>query len=135
MIVFAWNRMSTGSNKGGPVIEPDLAYSPTEERLKMWLVGVGLAMVPSIYGVVCLVIGKTQLAGRWGEAVELTGAAGKALALAFIFGGVMIHAHWFWGLHPRLEGFSPPLKALALIGFIVCLGYTVIRFLSDTVSF
>ena len=52
-----------------------------------------------------------------------------AMAIAYIAVGVFIHAHWFWGLHPRLEALSPILKVLAVLVFLGGLGYTVYRIL------
>jgi hypothetical protein len=52
------------------------------------------------------------------------------MAIAYIAVGVFIHAHWFWGLHPKLEALSPILKMLAVLVFLGGLGYTSYKILA-----
>jgi hypothetical protein len=53
----------------------------------------------------------------------------RLLAIAYMTIGLFMHAHWFWGLHPRLFCFSPLLKVFALLMFIGSFGYTMFRIL------
>ena len=106
-----------------------LSHSPSGGRCKMWLLGVGLAIIPIYYGIRCLQTGHTTLPGRRGSNLDLSGSAAVVMAIAYIAVGAFIHAHWFWGLHPKLEPLSPILKVLALVVFLSGLGYTAYRIL------
>ncbi|HEU5069824.1 MAG TPA: hypothetical protein VFV96_05335 [Verrucomicrobiae bacterium] len=106
-----------------------LANAPSGGRVKMWLLGFGLALIPIGYGIHCLRTGHTKFFGDNGSDLDLTGPAAHAMAIAYLAVGVFIHAHWFWGLHPRLEPFSPILKVLAALVFLGGLGYTAYRIL------
>ena len=110
-------------------VAEDLSYSPSGGRLKMWLLGVGLALFPIGYGIRCLHTGHTTFWGRRGENLDLTGSAAVAMAIAYIAAGVFIHAHWFWGLHPKLEAWSPVLKVLTVLVFLGGLGYSAYKIL------
>lgn len=104
----------------------DLAYPPSGGRIKMWLLGVGLALIPVGYGVRCLLTGHALLIGR-NSNPDITGSAAVALAITYIAVGIFIHAHWFWGLQPKLELVSYILKLLAVLLFLGSLGYTIYR--------
>lgn len=104
----------------------DFAHSPSGGRLKMWLVGFGFAAIPFIYGLRCWWTGHAKFFGK-GSALDLTGASATSMAVAYIAVGVFIHAHWFWGLHPRLEPFSIVPKFLAALAFLGSFGYTLYR--------
>ena len=93
----------------------------------MWLFGVGLALVPIGYGVRCLQSGHARFFASRGSHLDLDGSAAVALAIAYIAVGVFIHAHWFWGLHPKLEVLSPFLKILAVLVFLGGFGYTLYK--------
>ncbi|HEV2330651.1 MAG TPA: hypothetical protein VGY56_17865 [Verrucomicrobiae bacterium] len=81
----------------------DLAYSPSGGPAKIWLLGVGLALIPVDYGIRCLATGHATLWGRYNSQLDVTGSTAVALAIAYIAVGVFIHTHWFWGLLPRFE--------------------------------
>ena len=108
-----------------------LSHSPSGGRLKMWLLGVGLALIPIYYGIRCLQSGHATFFGSRGTHLDLTGPSAVALAIAYIAVGVFIHAHWFWGVHPKLEPLSPILKILASLVFLGGLGYTAYRILAS----
>ena len=93
----------------------------------MWVMGVGLALIPLGYGVRCLCTGEARFFGSRGGHLDLDGPASVALAIAYIAVGAFIHFHWFWGLHERLEPFSGLLKCLALLVFLGGFGYTIYR--------
>ncbi len=95
----------------------------------MWLLGVGLALIPLGYGVHCLFTGHSRFFGRRSH-LDLDGSAAFALAVAYITVGVFIHAHWFWGLHPRFELFSYVLKVLAVLVFLGSFGYTMFKIIA-----
>src|SRR5690348_12033900 len=92
----------------------DLAYPPSGGPVKMCIVGIGLALIPLLYGVHCLFSGHALLFGQHGN-MDVTGPAATALAVAYIAVGVFVHAHWFWGLFPRLEALSYLLKYAAVL--------------------
>jgi len=108
-----------------------LSESPSGGRLKMWLLGFLLALVPILYGMHCLWSGHTKLVGGRGASLDLTGSAAVAMAIAYIAMGGYMHAHWFWGLHHKLEPLSPILKLLAVLAFLGGLGYTGYRILAS----
>ena len=84
----------------------------------MWLLGVGFAFLPIAHGVHCLRTGHARFCGDNDSKLDLQGSAAIALAVAFLAVGVFIHAHWFWGLHPRLEPFSGLLKVITALVFL-----------------
>jgi len=116
-------------NKADAEIAESLAYSPSGGRLKMWLLGAGLALIPIGYGLRCLFTGQALFFARRGAHLEVTGPAAVSLAIAYIAVGMFIHAHWFWGLHPRLEPLSEVLKILSVLVFLAGLGYAIYKIL------
>lgn len=104
----------------------DFSNLPSGGPIKMWLLGVGLSLIPFIYGIRCFRKGEARLFGR-DDDLDLTGTSAISLAIAYLALGLFIHAHWFWGLHPRLYPFSPCLKGIALVVFVVSFFYTMFR--------
>ena len=104
----------------------DLAYPPSGGRIKMWLLGAGLALVPIGYGVHCLRTGHAVLFGQNSD-LDVTGSGAIALSIAYIAIGIFIHAHWFWGLQPKFEVVSYVLKFLAVLLFLGSFGYAIYR--------
>lgn len=107
----------------------NLSDSPSGGPVKMWLLGVVLALVPIGYGIHCLHSGHAILLGQ-NSNLDVTGSAAIALAIAYIAVGVFIHAHWFWGLSPKLGWLSPVLKVLATLAFLGSLGYACYRIIA-----
>jgi hypothetical protein len=105
----------------------DLAYAPSGGRIKMALLGIGLAVIPLGYGAHCLLTGHARFFGRSGTHLDLEGSAAVALAIAYISIGAFIHAHWFWGLLPRFEPLSYLLKLVSALAFLGSFGYTIYR--------
>jgi len=108
----------------------DLAYASTGGRIRMWLLGVGLPLIPLGYGMCCLLTGQARFFGRNRMHLDLDVSAAITLAIAYIAVGVFIHADWFWGLHPRLEPLSYLLKLLAVLVFLASSGYTIFMVLT-----
>jgi hypothetical protein len=100
-----------------------LSHSPSGGKLKMWVLGVGLALLPIGYGASCLVNGQARLWGSNDSELDLDGSAAVGLAIAYVAVGAFIHFHWFWGLHLRLLRFSPLLKTVAVLAFLGGIGY------------
>jgi len=103
----------------------DLASTSSGGSIKMWIVGIGIALVPIIYGTYSLIIGHTYLPGRGSSGLDLTGTGAQSLAIAYISVGIFIHFHFFWGLHPRLYRFSQLLKIVPLLAFLGSFFYTI----------
>ena len=122
-----WTR---NPHKTDAEIAESLSHSPSGGRLKLWLLGVGLALIPIWYGIRCLQSGHATFFGSRGSHLDLTGSSAIAMAIAYIAVGVFVHAHWFWGLHPKLERFSPVLKVWAMLVFLGAFGYTVYRIIA-----
>lgn len=104
----------------------NLACSPSGGCIKAWLLGVGLALLPIGYGINCIPAGHAVFFGSRGARLEFYGTGAIILAMAYIALGVFFHAHWFWGLHPKLELYSQALKTLAAAVFLGSVGYTVV---------
>ena len=96
----------------------------------MWVLGIGLAMIPVGYGLYCLNIGHARIIGSRGSYLDLSGSAAQAMAIAYIAVGLFIHAHWFWGLRVRLEPWSPILKIVSVLAFLGGIGFTAFKVLS-----
>ena len=107
----------------------DLSYAPSGGRPKMWLMGVGVALIPIVYGIHCLTTGEARFFGSR-DSLDLRGSGATALAIAYIAVGAFIHFHWFWGLSDRLERFSYVMKGLAVVVFLGGFGYACYRILS-----
>jgi hypothetical protein len=104
----------------------DLAYSPSGGRAKMCGLGVARALIPIVYGIRCLCTGHALLFGQ-NRDLDVTGRTAVALAIAYIAVGIFMHAHWFWGLQPKLEIVSYVLKFLAVLVFLGSLGYVMYK--------
>jgi hypothetical protein len=91
----------------------------------MWLGGVGLALLPMVYGISCLVTRQGELGTTiWSS--EVQGAPAIALGVGWIGVGLFLHFHFFFGLHSRLAAFSRRGKSVALVvaGAGLAIAYT-----------
>lgn len=80
----------------------------------MWLGGVGLALLPLLYGIRCIVTQRGELGTTiWRNEVE--GGAAIALGVGWIGVGLYLHFHFFFGLHQRLARHSRRGKSIALV--------------------
>lgn len=80
----------------------------------MWLAGVGLALLPLMYGISCIVTRRGELGTTlWPS--EVQGPPAVALGVGWVGVGLFLHFHFFFGLHPRLAAFSRRAKSFALI--------------------
>ena len=104
----------------------DLAYPPSGGQVKKWLLGVGLAFLPVVYGIHCLLAGHALLIGRRSN-LDVTGRGATALAIAYLAVGLFVHAHWFWGLQARFQWLSYWLKAFSALIFLTSFGYAIYR--------
>jgi hypothetical protein len=88
----------------------------------MWLGGVGLALLPLLYGVSCIVTQRGELGTTiWRS--ELEGGAAIALGIGWIGVGIYLHCHFFFGLHPALMRHSRRGKLVGVA--LACVGLTV----------
>ena len=97
----------------------DLPFSPSGGRLKMWLAGAFLPLVPFIYGLMCIL---KQQATFWStrlSKLEAVGSEAIALGIAYAAVGTFLHFHYFLGLHPTLLRYMSTGK---LISVVVCMG-------------
>ena len=127
-----WNKMfRTLFDKPLPTVFDEaerLSGSPSGGRITMWFLGFCVPLIPICYGVHCLLAHESTLFGRWNLRLEFHGTPADTLAVAYIAVGLFIHAHWFWGLHPRLRAFSDFGKLLSVLVFLPCFGYTIYSF-------
>jgi hypothetical protein len=105
----------------------DLADYPQGGRGKQWIAGGLLAAIPIIYGVICIVCGHATLFGNRGSTLDVQGAAGVSLAIAYIALGSFAHFHYFWGLSQRFWGVSFPGKVISALVFVPALVYALYR--------
>lgn len=103
----------------------NLAYGPSGGPVKQWLAGVVLALLPIIYGSICIDRGHTTLPGSRGGSLELKGDAGFWLAVSYIAIGAFAHFHYFWGLSDRLCRFSQFAKVSSLLVFLPSFIYAI----------
>src|SRR5262245_11353972 len=103
---------------------------PSGGRVKMWLVGVGVALLPTIYGVYCLVTGHAILPAERGSDLDVYGDAAIALGITYMAVGLFIHAQWFWGLHPRFSFLRLPLLGIASLAIVVSLVIAIFKILA-----
>lgn len=101
----------------------DLGTTPPGGPLKMWLVGVGVALVPIVYGITGLVTGTIMMPARYRN-LPVHGTTAMALSIAYISVGVFIHFHWFWGINERLWRWSLAGKIVAVLVFLGSFGVT-----------
>lgn len=88
----------------------------------MWLAGVALALLPLTHGIRCVVTQQTQIGTQfWKSEVDGLGAIG--VGLGWIGVALFLHFHFFFGLHSRLEAYSPRGKSVALV--VACAGLTM----------
>jgi hypothetical protein len=86
-----------------------------------WLGGVGVALLPWLYGVSCIVTRRGELGTIiWPSAVD--GGPAIVLGVGWIGVGLFLHFHFFFGLHPTLQAYSRRGKSIALV--VACAGLT-----------
>lgn len=115
------------TNKDRPTLlddAEDFSLGASGGRWKQWLAGGLLAALPIIFGLLSLKVGYTTLFGR-GTSADLRGAAGQALAIAYIAGGLFLHFHYLWGLSERLRRFSQAGKVLSMLVLVHALLFAI----------
>jgi hypothetical protein len=120
----------TGRMKPGPWTRKDRGPSGSglsfegsgRSDLAAWRDGVGLAVIPALFGLWPLVTGHFVMSVRGGQ-LALNGAPARALGIAAIALGACVHFHYFWGAHDRLSAYSQPAQVAAALVFLGALGY------------
>ena len=103
-----------------------------EETVSKWLVGVGVALVPAMYGMYCILTGSAIWPSdpeTGGGTLEVHGTAAVAVGVAFIGAGLLIHAHWFWDEHSRYPFVAVPLKTFAVLAITLGIGAGISKIL------
>ena len=101
---------------------------PTSGWKEMWIGGIGVALVPLVYGVYCLYAGHAYFLRRHRGLVELQESDAVVMGIAYIGLGAFVHFRYFWGRHPRLRTRNGILGAVALSIFVVGCLYTAFRY-------
>jgi hypothetical protein len=91
---------------------------PSSSWKERWIGGIGVALIPIVYGVYCLYTGHAYVLGRRHGFVDLQGWAAVVVAIAWIALGAFLHFEYFWGRHPRLRSRRGRLKAAVMVVFI-----------------
>lgn len=92
-----------------------------ESRLKQWVLGAALPLLPIGYGFVYLLRGSAIIFDRR-QHLEIDGTAGAYIAVAYIALGISAHVYFFWhepAEEPSLLHDSALIAALLL--FLFCL--------------
>jgi len=104
---------------------------PSRRRvLKQYVIGLGIGSVAALYGLVALAVGRTFLPGLQGNGHTVAGASGRALAGAYLLGGLYLLLRLF--IEPRTARDRPNallygLENLVLVGFIAALIYVLMH--------
>ena len=92
---------------------------PSSGWKERWIGGIGVALIPIVYGVYCLYTGHAYVPLRRHQGfVDLQGWDVVVVAIAWIALGAFLHFEYFWGRHPRLRSWSGRLKAAAMVVFM-----------------
>lgn len=111
-------RRPSGRRSIGELIEAQ----PRGGAPTMWLGGVGLALLPLLYGIRCVVTQRGELGTIiWPSEVE--GGAAISLGVGWIGVGLYLHFHFFFGLHQGLARHSRRGKSIGLV--LACAGLVV----------
>jgi hypothetical protein len=101
---------------------------PKRDSLKKWGVGVGLAILPVVYGVLCIFSRHAiLLSDGGGEPLDVYGDAAIALGIACIAAGIYIHAEWYLAVHRSLWVLSDPLKIGACVAVVCSIGFATFK--------
>lgn len=92
-----------------------------DSKLKQWLLGAALPLLPLAHGIVSLHRGSFLLSSRNGQ-LEIDGLAAIYLAIASIALGLALHFHFFWEESTdQSPFFSKPALIGSLLTFLFCL--------------
>ncbi len=80
--------------------------------------GIGVALIPIVYGVYCLCTGRAYVPRRQRGFVDLQAWDAPVAAIAWITLGAFFHFEYFWGRPPRLRAWSGRLKGAAMLVFM-----------------
>jgi hypothetical protein len=116
---------TTKEHRTSPGNAIDFAYEPTGGASTMWIFGVGVALIPLVYGIHCLITRHAILFGKQHSNANFYGAPAITLAICYMAVGGFIHFHWFWGINRHLQPFSGIGKILCILAFLPCLGYSI----------
>ncbi len=86
---------------------------PQGDRRSQWIIGMGAAAVPFVWGV-----------------LGLARSGSVSLAVFGISLGLFIHFHWFWGLSRRLGPYSDLAKSIVAIPLAGSICYAAFRILA-----
>ncbi len=102
------------------------AQSPSAWK-EMWIGGIGVALIPTVYGLYCLYCGHSHFLRKRHGLITLEGWEAAVLATSYIALGAYLHFAWFWGRHPRLRSWGPRLGLAAMAVFLAGLVFTGLR--------
>jgi hypothetical protein len=100
-----------------------------QSDLAVWRDGVGLTLIPTLFGLWPLITGHFALRTRGGQ-LALDGAPARALGLAGIALGACVLFHFFWAARERFASYSQPAQVAAALAFVGALGFIAYATLS-----
>lgn len=93
-----------------------------QSDLAAWRDGVGLALIPALFGLWTLITGHFAMNFR-STHILLDSALARVLGIAALALGACVHFHFFWGAHDRLSPYSQPAQAVAALVFFGALSF------------
>jgi hypothetical protein len=105
--------------------DDDWADIPASGPLPQWLGGIIIPVALLAYGISRIVVRHAILGGR--IPIDLHGPTAVALGIASLSLGVFLHCHYFWGNLYHLSAAAVLGKIVALIGFIISVGYIIVQ--------
>lgn len=105
-----------------------LTEPPTGGKLKMWIVGVGFASLPFMYGCWCCFTGHAKTLNitmrgfqpiQRGFLMDLSGNSALSMGAILVSIGLFIHFQWFWGNHHFLYRWYEIGKYLSVLGVVI----------------
>ncbi len=100
---------------------------PSSGWKERWIGGLGVALIPIVYGLYCLYSGHAVFLRRRKGFIDLQGWDAVVMAIAWIALGAFLHFEYFWGRHPRLRAWSGRLKGAAMGVFMAAWIYVGLR--------
>lgn len=116
---------SSGTNPLEPA--DDMSASPSGGKREMLVGGVVFPLALMIWGGTSIADGEFTYVYGHGLGLHhysIHQDQAQAMGIGMIALGLFFHFHWFWGLHPKLYKYIDVPKALSMLTFVICLGYT-----------
>lgn len=105
--------------------------APLRGWFRQYVLGLGIGVLSSLYGLLALVLGRTVMPGFGAGNHVMTGWNGAAMAGAYLTGGLYLVLRWFLEKRlqsPKARGELHAVQVMLLVGFIATLVYVLLNF-------